>query len=113
MSNDNTDLTKGNKRTEIFLKSPDVPIKAKAKSLPVSKPNTYIKFTNSDMGKDAAQSTVPYIDAQDVANSPPVPLDGMGIFLKGQDGYGGFLAPRIKTFDYGPYVQATETPKES
>lgn len=65
------------------------------------------------MNKDAAQTTVPFLDAQDVVNNPPVPLEGVGIFLKGQDGYGGFISPKIKTFDYGPYVQAIETPSSS
>lgn len=64
------------------------------------------------MGKDAAQSTIPFLDAQEVVNNPPTPIQGVGIFLKSQDGYGGFLAPRIKTFDYGPYVQPLETPKK-
>jgi hypothetical protein len=65
------------------------------------------------MSKDASQNTVPYLDAQDAVNNPPVPLDGIGLFLKGQDGYGGFISPRIKTFDYGPYVQAIEVPQNS
>lgn len=115
ISNDNTESStlNGNRRTEITLKTPDIPVRSKAKSLPISQPNTYVKFTNTDMGKDAAQSTVPYLDAQDVVNNPPVPLEGVGVFLKGLDGYGGFISPRIKTFDYGPYVQAAQTPKES
>ena len=71
-----------------------------------------MKFTHTDMGKDASQNTVPYLDAQDVVNNPPVPIQGVGIFLKAQDGYGGFIAPRIKTFDYGPFVQPIETPKK-
>lgn len=57
------------------------------------------------MGKDASQTTVPFLDAQDVVNDPPVPLEGVGLFLKGQDGFGGFITPKIMTFDYGPYVQ--------
>lgn len=101
------------KRVEMTLKSPNVPTRTKAKSLPVSVPNTFVKFTNSDIDKDAAQTTVPFLDAQEVVNSPPVPLEGLGIFLKSQDGYGGFITPKIKTFDYGPYVQAIQTPQNS
>jgi hypothetical protein len=65
------------------------------------------------MGKDASQTTVPFLDAQDAVNNPPVPLEGVGIFLKGQDGYGGFITPRIKTFDYGPFVQSIQAPQSS
>lgn len=116
VSNDNTDQMASNgnkKRTEMSLKSPNVPTRTKIKSLPISTPNTFVKFTNSDINKDAAQTTVPFLDAQDVVNDPPVPLEGLGIFVKGQDGYGGFIAPKIKTFDYGPYVQAIQTPQNS
>ena len=116
VSNDNTDqmAASGNKkRTELSLKSPNIPTRTKAKSLPISRPNTFVKFTHSDINKDAAQTTVPFLDAQDVVNNPPVPLEGVGIILKGQDGYGGFITPKIKTFDYGPYVQAIQTPQTS
>lgn len=82
-----------------------MPIKSRAKSTPVSTPNQFIKFTHSDIGKDAAQTTVPFLDAQDVVNNPPVPLEGVGLILKGAAGYGGFLTPRIKTFNYGPFIQ--------
>ncbi|KAG5678259.1 hypothetical protein PVAND_007951 [Polypedilum vanderplanki] len=115
VSNDNTDQTgsNGNRRSEISLKVPDVPTRSKVKSLPISNPNTFVKFTYSDMGKDAAQTTVPFLDAQDAVNNPPVPLEGVGIFLKGQDGFGGFITPRIKTFDYGPYVQSIQAPQDT
>lgn len=107
-----SDAAEAIKRTEITLKNPDIPTKSKTKSLPISNGNTYVKFTHTDMGKDASQNTVPYLDAQDVVNNPPVPIQGVSIILKAQDGYGGFIAPRIKTFDYGPYVQPIEAPKK-
>lgn len=113
VSNDNTDQMASNgnkKRTELSLKSPNVPTRTKAKSLPLSTSNTFVKFTHSDINKDAAQTTVPFLDAQDVVNNPPVPLEGVGIFLKNQDGYGGFITPKVKTFDYAPYVQTIQTP---
>jgi hypothetical protein len=116
MSNDNTDrmASNGKKiRTEMTLKNPNIPTRIKSKSLPISNPNTFIKFTHSDINKDAAQTTVPFLDAQDVVNDPPVPIEGLGIFVKGQDGFGGFISPRIKTFNYGPYVQAIQTPSNS
>lgn len=101
------------KRSEITLKNPNVPTRSRVKSLPASTSNTFVKFTHSDINKDAAQTTVPFLDAQDVVNNPPVPLEGIGIFLKAQDGYGGFISPKIRTFDYGPYVQAVQTPRNS
>lgn len=109
VGNDNTDTISGSgKRTEVTLKYPDIPTRARTKSLPISKSNNYIRFTYSDMGKDVAQTTVPFLDAQDVVNDPPVPLEGVGLFLKGTEGYGGFVAPKVMTFDYGPYVKKPE-----
>lgn len=64
----------------------------------------YIEFTHTDFDKDAAQTTIPFIDTQKVVNEPAVPLIGAGIYYKGQSGYGGFIAPMIRTFDYGRYM---------
>lgn len=67
----------------------------------MSQPNQFIKFTFSDFSKDAAQSTIPFFDAQDVISRPAaVPLQGIGLFLKGETGFGGFLTLKIKTYDY-------------
>lgn len=61
------------------------------------------------MDKDAAQSTVPFIDIQEVISNPPVPLSGLGIYHKGQRGYGGFLAPKIMTYDFTPHIRVPQT----
>lgn len=58
------------------------------------------------MDKDAAQNTVPFIDIQDVVSNPPVPLSGVGLYHKGQDQYGGFLAPKVITYDFSPHIQS-------
>jgi len=104
-SNDNTDVT-GEKRTPIILRSPDVPTRSVARSLPKSKHNQYIEFVNSDMDKDAAQTTVPFIDIQEVTSNPPVPLSGVGIMYKGREQYGGFIAPKLITYDFTPHIQS-------
>lgn len=93
-----------NRRDEIALTLPDVPIRTPGNSPQISHHNSYIKFTYSDMYKDASQTTVPFIDAQKVVNDPAVPLEGVGLILKARKGYGGFIAPKITTFDYSPYV---------
>lgn len=93
-----------NCRTELKLDAPDVPTRTIASSMPDSKPDTYIKFTNTDMRADAAQTTVPFIDSQFVAPDPPVLLSGIGIFHKGQPHYGGFIAPKVFTYDYSGVI---------
>ncbi|XP_013108766.1 uncharacterized protein LOC106088028 isoform X2 [Stomoxys calcitrans] len=103
-SNDNTDVS-GDRRQKVELSSPDVPIRTKAKSVPDSRHNQYIEFTASDVYKDASQSTVPFIDTQYVISTPPVPLAGIGIYHKGRPGYGGFIAPKLMTYDFAPHIQ--------
>lgn len=58
------------------------------------------------MGKDAAQTTVPFLDAQEVSASPITPLQGVGLYFKGRSGFGGFIAPKIETLDLTSYVRA-------
>jgi len=107
-SNDNTDVS-GERRMKLSLSNPDISTRTIAKSVPDSRHNQYIDFTNTAMDKDAAQSTVPFMDIQDVISNPPVPLSGIGIYHKGRQGYGGFLAPKIITYDFTPHVQVPKT----
>ncbi|XP_041675251.1 uncharacterized protein LOC108111250 [Drosophila eugracilis] len=99
-------MNAGNKqhRERIPLMDPQIPSKSSLESIPFSGDNQFIEFTNTGFEQDAAQSTVPFIDIQDVVSDPPVPLSGIGIYYKGRDGYGGFLAPKLFTYDYTPYV---------
>lgn len=107
VSNEKTENSQsGHKRTEIHLQWPDIPTKTRRASVPVSRPNTFIKFTHSDIGKDAAQTTVPFLDSQVVSADPPMPLQGVGLHLKAQTGFGGFIAPKIQTLDYTSFIKA-------
>uniref|UniRef100_A0A2M4A7E9 Putative secreted protein n=2 Tax=Anopheles triannulatus TaxID=58253 RepID=A0A2M4A7E9_9DIPT len=92
-------------RTELVLKQPDVPTKAQSKSIPDSTNGQYIRFTPTDREADAAQTTVPFLDAQPVYTHRPVPLSGAGIFHKGQPKSGGFLAPKLLTYDFTTHIQ--------
>lgn len=69
-------------------------------NLILSKPGEhYIHFQPSDMKKDASQSTIPYLDIQEVVSNPPQPLQGLGLYFKGSYGYGGFIGLRGFTTD--------------
>ncbi|XP_049536714.1 uncharacterized protein LOC125951746 isoform X1 [Anopheles darlingi] len=100
IGNDNTIA-----RTELVLKQPDVPTKALSKSVPDSTNGQYVRFTPTDREADAAQTTVPFLDAQPVYTHRPVPLSGAGIFHKGQSKSGGFLAPKLLTYDFTTHIQ--------
>lgn len=94
------------KRTELKLDRPHVPLLTPSKSIPDSISNQFIRFRESDRGMDAAQTTVPFFDAQPVVPAKPVPLSGAGLFHKGRPKFGGFVAPKVMTYDFGPHVQA-------
>lgn len=103
ISNDNTDSSL-NKRTKINLYKPDSPFKIQASSQLISKTNQFIEFQNTDIDADAAQTTIPFLDAQDVASEPPVPLAGAGLYYKGRDRSGGYIGPKIITYDYSSHL---------
>lgn len=69
-----------------------------------------MEFSASSFNKDASQSTVPFIDIQDVVSKPPVPCAGIGIYHKGRPGFGGFLAPKLMTYDFAPHIH---TPRKT
>ncbi|KAK0078769.1 hypothetical protein PV325_002122 [Microctonus aethiopoides] len=97
-------------RQEIYLEDLDVPTKSK-NSKPVSQDRNYVRFTMSDKFKDFGQTTVPFIDIQPVETSPPSPLSGIGLFLKKESGYGGFLAFKLMTLNMSDVIK-TDIPEE-
>lgn len=105
-SNDNTDNSPGKaRRTEIKFDNPDIPTRSKSKSDMASRTNQFIEFTHSGLNADAAQTTVPYLDAQEAVPIPPVPLVGVGLYFKGNQNNGGFVGPKIFTYDISSHIQ--------
>ncbi|XP_052901169.1 uncharacterized protein LOC128307398 isoform X1 [Anopheles moucheti] len=92
-------------RTEIPLRYMDVPTLAPAKSIPTSTSGQYLRLGASGGRADAAQTTIPFLDAQPVVPVLPIPLAGAGLMHKSIPKYGGFIAPRVFTYDFGPHIQ--------
>lgn len=92
-------------RTQIYLNNPDKSDRSLSKSIPDITQNSYIDFQPTDIWKDAAQTTVPYIDIELVEPTHPSILSGAGLFYKGQPEYGGFIAPKIVTYDFAPHIK--------
>ncbi|XP_035909015.1 uncharacterized protein LOC118510803 isoform X1 [Anopheles stephensi] len=92
-------------RTEIPLRYMDVPTLAPARSTPDSTSGQYLRFGPSGGRADAAQTTIPFLDAQPVYTLRPTPLAGAGLMHKGTPKYGGFVAPKVFTYDFGPHIQ--------
>ncbi|XP_046814385.1 uncharacterized protein LOC124422239 isoform X2 [Vespa crabro] len=104
ISNDITD------RTELKLKNPDIPIHSELQHVSDSDVNQYLNFAPSDREKDAAQSTIPFLDIQPVEPNPSIPIAGAGIFHKGRSGSGGFLALKLITYNFAPHLHTDLPP---
>lgn len=94
-----------------MLHRPDVSTRSRSKSVPTTTTNQFVEFGPTDVDADLGQTTVPYLDSQDVVSIPPVALAGAGLYHKGQTGFGGFVAPKLFTYDYSAHIEiATEPP---
>jgi hypothetical protein len=97
------------KRVEVYLGgNPDISTRTKKKSIERSRPNSYLKFTHSGVWADLAQTTVPFFDAQDITTDVPLPLQGLGMYWKSQNGYGGFISPKLSTLDYTSFIKSNQ-----
>lgn len=97
-------------RTELKFIEPDIPIREYLQNVPDSAVNQYLNFAPSDRRKDAAQSTIPFLDIQPIVPDPPVPIAGAGIFHKGRKNSGGFVALKLITYDFTPHLQVDLPP---
>lgn len=104
VGNDNTPASLNAPRTEVVLTSPDVPTYSPIRSTIDSNKDQFIRFTHSDIDKDIAQTTIPFIDAQSVVSDPPGLLIGAGLYHKGRVNFGGFVAPKVFTYDYSQHL---------
>ncbi|XP_072395983.1 uncharacterized protein orion isoform X2 [Diabrotica undecimpunctata] len=104
--NANTDSATKNPRKKVWLVSPDIPTRTTSPSIPTSTPDSYIELTHSDIDKDAAQTTVPFWDAQRVESLQPVPLSGAGIFHKGRRFFGGFITLKTISYNFSKHLRA-------
>lgn len=104
ISNDNTPVAETKPRTKLSLLSPDVPTRSRIQSVPDSVSDQFIEFQASSLEKDVSQNTVPFIETVPVSAQPPTWLTGIGVYHKGQPGYGGFVAFRIATLNYTDYM---------
>lgn len=90
-------------KSRLVIDQPDVPIKSPKLSVPNWTINQYVEFGPTDRVKDAAQITVPFLDAL-LVEGRPSPLSGVGLYYKGQPGYGGFIAPVLIVYDSEPHI---------
>lgn len=86
------------------LADSDLPENSERFSQPNWQQNTFVEFQTTGRTKDVSQTTIPYIDTQLVEPMNPAPLAGVGIYYKGSDGFGGYIAPYLTTYDYLAHI---------
>lgn len=85
--------------SEYDMSDRSVEAKSDAVMIPDSSNDQYIKFTISSLEKDGGQTTIPFIDTQEVNSRIATPLSGFGIDHKGSNDFGGYIAPKLLTYD--------------
>ena len=83
------------KRKVLVFNEADSPILTPIPSVHDSGLNQVIKFSSASIKKTAGQIVVPYFDGMNIFPSTRYPLSGIGLFHKGQPGYGGFISFRL------------------
>jgi len=104
VGNDNTADNYVNPRREFALNDVDVPTYSPKASVPDTVHDQYLHFGPTSRTKDVAQTTIPFIDIQPVRPQPASWLKGVGIYHKGQPGYGGYVGPRVFTSDVTEFM---------
>lgn len=92
-------IKNGNDHTKLELLEPDAPTRTKNIQEIFDSRQKFIEFRSSDIKKDLAQVTVPYIETVRLEASEPRPLSGAGLFYKGQEGFGGYIAIKLVAYE--------------
>nr|XP_022907954.1 uncharacterized protein LOC111419392 isoform X1 [Onthophagus taurus] len=104
LDNTNTEFSMISKRKKIEIKDRDVPTRSNLPSKIKSTHNEFLEFTHTSFEKDAAQTTVPFLDSQPVSSGLS-PNSGAGIYYKtSSDQNGGYIGLKLVTFDYSKHL---------
>jgi len=112
IANDNTPAT-SKPRKLVPMVMPDIPTKWHGQNAVDSSTDQFIQFDSTSAHKDVSQTTVPFIDSQDVAPTPATWLAGAGLYHKGRVGYGGFVGLKVLNYDFARHLvpdNGDETP---
>lgn len=82
----------------------DVPTEIPGTVIAGDQPLKLIEFTHSGFGSDAAQTTIPFLDAQDVAPEPAMPLSWINLNYKKNPESSGVIGPGVFTYSYTDHL---------
>lgn len=88
-------------RTKVDLSGSDSPTRSTNIQERYDYVDKYVEFGPTDIKKDLAQLTVPFVETVLLEASEPRPLQGAGIYYKGEPGFGGFVAVKLVGYDTG------------
>lgn len=69
--------------------------------------NSSVSFDISDMKTDLGQTTIPFIDIQDVTTKLPTVMGGAGLYYKYSGDVSrqaGYIGLKLKTYDFVPHI---------
>lgn len=61
----------------------------------------FLKFSISNLESDLGQTTIPFIDIQNVTTNVPTPMSGIGLYYRKSNNTktAGFIGLKLKTYD--------------
>lgn len=90
--------------TKVDTENQDIPTRSSELATPQWEKDRYVVFGPTDKYKDAAQLTVPFLDAT-LVQGKPCPLSGVGLYYKSKPGYSGYIAPVLIVYNAGAYIK--------
>lgn len=90
-----------NDRTKLSIENPDSPIRTTNIQTPYDSIDNYIEFMATDIKKDLAQTTIPFIETVKIEANEAKPLSGIGLYYKSESGFGGFIAIKLHIYETG------------
>lgn len=95
--------SEGRKKIEVLGR--DVPTRSINLHSPIDSINKFVVFESSDVRRDLAQVTVPYIESVLLEASDPQALSGVGLFYKSDQHFSGFIAIKLIAYDLQPTIE--------
>lgn len=95
-----TDVSRHRRRSKVQIYKADIPTRSLSNAKMASRTDQFIEFTHTDFDTDAAQTTVPFLDAQKVSSAEAVPLEGAGIYYKSASSSTGYIGLKIMPIDH-------------
>lgn len=86
----------------------DLSVRTPRPSVPSRQEDAFIRFGPTHNRIDVSQRTVPFIESMKIQPRVLTPLSGIGLYHKGQPGFGGFLATKLVVYNFEPHIEKVD-----